>query len=53
MLNHVLAFPTTIIIDKEGKVRKIYTGFNGPGTGEHFEEFKREFDSVIRALLYE
>lgn len=53
MLNHILAFPTTIIIDKQGKVRRIYTGFNGPGTGEHFEEFKREFESVIRGLIYE
>jgi len=53
MLNHVLAFPTTIIIDKRGDVRRIYTGFSGPGTGEHFEELKTEFDSVIRTLLYE
>ncbi|MCU0383806.1 MAG: TlpA family protein disulfide reductase, partial [Cyclobacteriaceae bacterium] len=33
MLNKVLAFPTTIFIGKDGKVKKIHTGFSGPGTG--------------------
>ena len=33
MLNHVLSYPTSIFIDKKGKVRKIHTGFNGPGYG--------------------
>ena len=39
MLNHIMAFPTTIILDKKGKVRKIHTGFNGPGTGKYYEEY--------------
>jgi len=28
-------------------IRKIETGFNGPGTGEHYEEFKKEFNELI------
>lgn len=51
MLNHVLAYPTTIFIDRDGEVRHIHTGFNGPGTGEHYEQFKREFASRMDALL--
>jgi thiol-disulfide isomerase/thioredoxin len=53
MLNHVLSYPTSIFIDKKGKVRKIHTGFNGPATGEKFTEFKAEFTSFIDELLKE
>lgn len=53
MLNHVLSYPTTIFIDKKGAVRKIHTGFNGPATGEKFEEFKRDFDALITQLTSE
>ena len=53
MLNHVLAFPTTIIIDKKGDVRKIHTGFSGPGTGKYYEEFVQDFENTIGKLLQE
>ncbi|TXD85100.1 TlpA family protein disulfide reductase [Subsaximicrobium wynnwilliamsii] len=53
MLNHVLSYPTTIFIDKKGKVRKIHTGFNGPATGEKYSDFKVEFDDFINELLAE
>ncbi|MFM8565590.1 MAG: TlpA family protein disulfide reductase [Bacteroidota bacterium] len=29
------SYPTTIYLDKQGKVRKIYSGFYGPGTPEY------------------
>ena len=53
MLNHVLSYPTSIFIDKTGKVRKIHTGFNGPATGEKYIEFKNEFEEFINQLLAE
>ena len=53
MLNHVLSYPTSIFIDKKGKVRKIHTGFNGPATGEKYTEFKKEFESFVAELLNE
>lgn len=53
MLNHVLSYPTSIFIDKTGKVRKIHTGFNGPATGEKYVEFKREFEGFVGGLLAE
>ena len=53
MLNHVLSYPTSIFIDKAGKVRKIHTGFNGPATGEKYTEFKAEFESFVTVLLAE
>lgn len=48
-----LAFPTTIIIDKKGDVRKIYTGFSGPGTGNYYTEFVSEFEKITEDLLAE
>ena len=53
MLNHVLSYPTTLFIDKRGKVRKIHTGFNGPATGEKYIAFKKEFNAFVKLLLNE
>ncbi|GAA4281883.1 hypothetical protein [Gaetbulibacter aestuarii] len=53
MLNHILSYPTLIYLDKTGTVRKIHTGFNGPATGEKYEDFKREFKSFVTDLLNE
>ncbi|MDB5262598.1 MAG: alkyl hydroperoxide reductase [Adhaeribacter sp.] len=53
MLNHVMAFPTTIIIDKKGAVRRIHTGFSGPGTGRYYEAFVQDFEETIAKLLQE
>ncbi len=53
VLNHVMAFPTTIFIDKKGVVRKIHTGFSGPGTGEGYDKFTKEMDVFLKALLEE
>ena len=53
MLYHVLSYPTTIFIDKKGKVRKIHTGFNGPATGDKYTEFKKEFEDFVDELLSE
>ncbi|KAA8474111.1 peroxiredoxin [Arcticibacter tournemirensis] len=52
-LNEFKAFPTTIVIDKRGKVRSIHTGFSGPGTGKHYTDFVMEFEKQINDLLRE
>ncbi|MFD2098428.1 peroxiredoxin family protein [Flagellimonas iocasae] len=53
MLNHILSYPTTIYIDKNGEVKKIHTGFNGPATGEKYEQFKEQFAETIQELTTE
>ena len=53
MLNHVMSFPTAIFIDKKGKVRKIHTGFYGPGTGEYYKKFTTETEAFVKQLLDE
>lgn len=51
MLNDVTAFPTSIFLNKQGEVVKIQTGFNGPGTGEIYENYRTETIKLIRELL--
>lgn len=53
MLNKVVAFPTTIFIGKDGKVKKIYTGFSGPGTGAYYDEYVESFNQTVNELLSE
>jgi thiol-disulfide isomerase/thioredoxin len=52
-LNKIAAFPTTIFIGKDGKVKKIHTGFSGPGTGKYYDQFVQHFNETINELLTE
>ncbi|GAA4468050.1 hypothetical protein GCM10023189_52690 [Nibrella saemangeumensis] len=52
-LNRVVAFPTTIFLDKKGNVRHIHTGFSGPGTGKYYDEYVEEFNRLVDKLLAE
>jgi thiol-disulfide isomerase/thioredoxin len=50
-LTHVLSFPTSVFIGRDGRVLKIYSGFAGPGTGEHYNKLQTELESLIATLL--
>jgi thiol-disulfide isomerase/thioredoxin len=50
-LERIVNFPTTIFVDKAGRIAKIHTGFSGPGTGEHYEEQKKEIYATVNELL--
>jgi len=50
MLSRVFSFPTTIYVNKDGTVREIHSGFNGPATGQYFEDYKREFAKLIEEM---
>lgn len=52
-LSAILAFPTTVFIDRGGRVRNIHTGFMGPGTGEHYVKLQQEFRTLVTGLLDE
>ena len=49
----IKTFPTSIILDKKGKVRKIDTGFFGPGTGEYYQNYVHEFELFMDKLIKE
>lgn len=52
-INALLSFPTTIFINREGKVTKIHTGFSGPATGEYYQQFIKEFNEDVNEALGE
>jgi peroxiredoxin len=53
MLQQFYGFPTTVLVDRNGRVRKIHTGFSGPATGEHHTQFVNEFKANLEQLLAE
>ncbi|WP_316835358.1 TlpA disulfide reductase family protein [Pedobacter nutrimenti] len=52
-LNKFIAYPTTIIIDRKGEVREIYTGFTGKVTGKYYDEYAAKFNKVLNELIAE
>jgi hypothetical protein len=52
-LNHVMSFPTCIMVDRSGKVRRIRTGIYGPSTGSHHAHYKRSLSTFVEELLRE
>lgn len=50
-LNEIISFPTSIFIGRDGKVKRIHTGFNGPGTGSYYDEYTQYTHSLIESLL--
>jgi len=52
-LTGVFAYPTTIWVDRSGRVRKVHAGFSGPATGAHYTELTREFTEFTQGLLAE
>jgi thiol-disulfide isomerase/thioredoxin len=51
-LKKIRSYPTLIFIDKQGTVRKIYTGFAGPGT-TRYEEVSNYLTQFTQDLINE
>jgi hypothetical protein len=53
MLNGIMSFPTTLLVDQQGKIVAIHTGFSGPATGQAYidlvEKFKQEIEGNLSA----
>ncbi|MBI3844144.1 MAG: TlpA family protein disulfide reductase [Planctomycetes bacterium] len=52
-LDRVRAYPTTIFLHADGRVRAVHTGFAGPATGAANRALRAEFESIIEELLTE
>ena len=47
------AFPTTIFLGRDGRVRRINAGFYGPATGAQHDRLVAEYEKEIEKLLEE
>ena len=50
-IGEIKSYPTMVILDKQGKVFEVHSGFDGPATGEAHQRFKADFDRKIKELL--
>lgn len=50
-LDKVVAYPTSIFLDRNHQVVNIHSGFAGPGTGEHYKELVAELEKQIQDIL--
>ena len=51
MLNGIMSFPTAVVVDRTGKIVYVHTGFNGPATGEAYENYTKEMKEILDGLL--
>jgi peroxiredoxin len=52
-LKEFIAFPTTIIVGRDGKVREIHTGFSGKGTGQFYNDYVKKWNEDLAKLIAE
>ncbi len=51
LLDRVRAYPTTVFLDRDGRVHEVHTGFSGAATGEAHQQLRRRFEARIEELL--
>jgi thiol-disulfide isomerase/thioredoxin len=51
MLNGIMSFPTSILVDQQGKIIAIHTGFSGPATGTAYTELVNKYKQEIENAL--
>lgn len=50
-IEKINGYPTTLYLDKNHNIVKVYTGFSGPATGIHYYDLKTEIMKTIESLL--
>jgi thiol-disulfide isomerase/thioredoxin len=50
MLSKIFSFPTLLFVDRDNKVKRVYTGFNGKATSK-YEEFEAGFAASVSELI--
>ena len=50
MLNEIVSFPTLVFLDRNNRVKRVHTGFNGPATSE-YKAFEEDFHKFVQELV--
>jgi hypothetical protein len=51
MLSGISSFPTTVFLDRNGKIVAVHTGFNGPATGDSYQQWVNGTKELIEQHL--
>jgi thiol-disulfide isomerase/thioredoxin len=52
-IENLSAYPSSIYIGRDGRVRSVHTGFPGPGSGEELTRVKQEIRQLVERMLAE
>ena len=52
-IENLSAYPSSIYIGRDGRVRMVHTGFPGPGSGEELARVKQEIRELVERMLAE
>jgi thiol-disulfide isomerase/thioredoxin len=53
LLDKVRAYPTTVFLHGDGRVRAVHQGYSGPATGAEHAKLREDFERLIEDLLTE
>ena len=53
LLDEIRAYPTTIFLHGDGRVRAVHQGYSGPATGAEHTKLREDFERLIDELLAE
>jgi peroxiredoxin len=53
LLDKIRAYPTTIFLHADGRVRAVHQGYSGPATGAEHTKLREDFERLIDELLAE
>ena len=52
-LEDFFAYPTSVFINRKGKVEHLHWGFKGPGTGEEYQQEVAGFYELVKKLVHD
>jgi thiol-disulfide isomerase/thioredoxin len=53
LIDRVRSYPTTIFVDRTGRLRAVHSGYSGPATGDAERTMKARLEALIEELLGE
>lgn len=52
-LKRLISYPTCLFIARDGTILRIRTGFYGPGTGSHYDSYRKDLDDFLQRMVEE
>jgi hypothetical protein len=50
-VSNLNAFPTTLFVGRDGKVKSTHAGFPGPASGSYYQQARKDITALVERLL--